>query len=191
MPAPNIKQIVQSKVNELLLLKDRKLPVEVGVKVTNSILNNFRKGSFYGQPWEQPLRSKIGFDGPNHGPLTSGSNHLMLSSDYMPLPGRVIIQNRLVYAPVHNYGAEITVTQKMKGYFWSRYINAGGYNHGNMSKEAEFWRNMAIKKVGSTIKIPQRQFMGDHPKVDKLVEDIIIKNLTKVATDGINTRRSP
>lgn len=190
MPVPDLLGIVQEKVNRLLLLKDRVLPVKVGVKVRESIRQNFRKGSFYGRPWEKPLRSKVGLSGPDYGPLTSRDNHLMMSCEYVPFPGKVLIQNRLVYAPVHNYGGEITVTKKMKGYFWGRYREAGGYNKGKMSKEAEFWRNMALKKVGSTIRIPQRQFMGEHPEVDRLVRDIITKELTKVATDGINTRRS-
>lgn len=190
MPAPDLLGIVQQKVNELILLKDRKLPVKVGAKVRASIRENFRRGSFYGKPWEKPLRSKIGFSGPDYSPLTSGANNLMLSTDYIPLTGKVIIQNRLVYAPIHNYGGEIAVTKKMKGFFWSRYRNAGGYDKGKMSKEAEFWRNMAIKKVGSTIRIPQRQFMGDHPEVSKIVNDVINQELTKIATNGITSHRS-
>lgn len=190
MPVPDLQGIIQAKVNELILLKDRKLPVKVGVKVQASIRQNFRKGSFYGTPWEQPLRRKVGFSGPDNGPLTSGDNHLMLSCEYIPFPGKVLFQNRLVYAPIHNYGGEITVTKKMKGYFWGRYRKAGGYNKGKMSKEAEFWRNMAVKKVGSTIRIPQRQFMGEHPEVTKIVLDIINQELTKVAQNGINSRRS-
>lgn len=190
MPVPDFLGIAQERVNKLILAKDRIIPVKVGVKVQASIRQNFRRGSFYGRPWEKPLRSKIGLSGPDYGPLTSKDSHLMPSTYYIPLPGKVIIQNSLVYAPIHNYGGEITVTKRMKGFFWSRYRDAGGYNKGKMSKEAEFWRNMAIKKVGSTIRIPQRQFMGDHPEVDRIVKDVIKKELTKVATHGINSRKS-
>ena len=60
----------------------------------------------------------------------------------------------------------------------------------SISKEAEFWRAMALKKVGSKIKIPQRQFMGEHPEVEKIVRDIINQELTNFIQNGMSTRRS-
>ena len=38
---------------------------------------------------------------------------------------------------------------------------------------AEFWRAMALMKVGKTIKIPKRQFLGMAPEVEKEVTKII------------------
>ena len=46
----------------------------------------------------------------------------MMSTDYIPGEGRVIIQNTLVYAPIHNDG----VTAKMKGFFWAQHYRARG-----------------------------------------------------------------
>ena len=48
-----------------------------------------------------------------------------------------------------------------------------------LSTEAEFWKWMALKKEGSTIKIPKRQFIGASPEVEKAVREIIEKNLTE------------
>ena len=50
----------------------------------------------------------------------------MMSTDYIPGEGRVIIQNKLVYAPIHNDGGYITVTAKMKGFFWAQHYRARG-----------------------------------------------------------------
>lgn len=205
MPAPDLQGIIQKQVKELIRLKDRVLPVKVGRAVRDSIRENFRKGGFYGAAWSPPMRIEQGFDsGPGYGTLLSGTNHLMMSTDYFPEPGRVTIQNTLVYAQIHNDGGEITVTKRMKQFFWSQYYKkglvGGMYERGKgkkskqkaeaLSKEAEFWRNMALKKVGSTIKIPQRQFMGEHPEVDRIIREIINNELSKFAQNGINSRRS-
>lgn len=202
MPVPDLQGIIQKQVKELLLLKDRVLPVKVGRAVRDSIRENFRKGGFYGAAWSPPMRIEQGFDsGPGYGTLLSGTNHLMMFTDYFPEPGRVTIQNTLVYAQIHNDGGEITVTKRMKQFFWSQYYKkglvGGMYERSKskqkaeaLSKEAEFWRNMALKKVGSTIKIPQRQFMGKHPEVDRIIREIINNELSKFAQNGINSRRS-
>lgn len=204
MPAPDIQKEVEKAVKELMRLKDRVLPVKVGRAVRDSVRENFRKGSFYGEPWKVPLRTGIGFDDPGYGTLLSGRNHLMMSTDYIPEPGRVKIQNTLVYAEIHNEGGEITVTKKMKSYFWSQYYKkglvGGMYSQAKgkknqqkadtFNKEADFWRNMALKKVGSKIKIPKRQFLGEHPEVDRIVKDIINQELQNFIANGISTRRS-
>ena len=205
MPVPNLQAEVQRAVNELIRLKDRVLPVKVGRAVRDSIRENFRKGGFYGQSWAPPLRITGGFDsGPGYGPLLSATNHLMMQTDYIPQAGRVIIQNTLIYAQIHNDGGEITVTKKMKSYFWSQAYKHGlvGGMYGQakgkknqqkaeaLNKEAEFWRAMALKKVGSKIKIPQRRFMGDHPEVERIVKDIINQELLNFIQNGMSTRRS-
>ena len=175
MPAPDIAEIIKQNVEELKKLQTRVLPIKVGRAVQESIRNNFRQGSFYGgQPWETPLRTELGFHGAGaqYGPLLSGSNHLMMQTDYVPLPGKVLIQNTEVYAPVHNDGAEIGVTPKMKRYFWARHIESRE-RHGDESPEASFWKNMALKKPGSTIRIPQRHFLGPSPQVDKIVKEVV------------------
>ena len=44
-------------------------------------------------------------------------------------------------------------------------------------EEAEFWKRLALMKVGSSIKIPRRRFIGPSPEVERIVEDIIDENL--------------
>lgn len=187
MAAPDLERLVKTRLAELMDLVNRKLPVKVGSKVRASIRENFRKGRFYnGQAWQPPLRTNLGLDGPGYGPLLSGTNTLMSSVDYIVGPARVTLRTVLVYAKIHNDGGEITVTKKMKGYFWSKYYDAGGNNNGSMTKEAEFWRNMALKQVGSTIKIPQRQFLGDDPEVTRIIQETIDKELFEFANKFAN-----
>ncbi len=52
-----------------------------------------------------------------------------------------------------------------------------------LSSDAEFYRAMALKKVGSKIVIPRRQFIGTHPDLEKLLQEIARKNIKEVFND--------
>ena len=82
------------------------------------------------------------------------------------------------------------MTNRMKAFFWHKYYEVTGSfgrkKNGErrndkrtvqLSTEAEFWKWMALKKEGSTIKIPRRQFLGASPEVEKAVREIIEENL--------------
>lgn len=96
------------------------------------------------------------------------------------------------YAGIHNDGGEIVVTERMKRYFWARcYAAEGAFGRRKdgskridkrtirLTGEAEFWKSMALKRVGTTIKIPRRRFLGVSPEVEKSVRDIIEENLSE------------
>ena len=74
----------------------------------------------------------------------------------------------LAYAGIHNEGGEIKVTARMKRFFWHKYYET----------KDEFWKAMALMKVGKTIKIPRRQFLGMAPEVETEVRKIIEDNLS-------------
>lgn len=188
MPAPDLEKMIQGSLEELKKLYLRKLPVKVGVAVRDSVRQNFRQGNFYGgDRWSQPMRVTLGFRGApgQRGPLLSGDDHLMNATSYQALPGRVIIRNNEVYAATHNDGDEITVTERMKGFFWGKHRDEKE-RLGKNSPEAEFWKRMALKKPGSKISIPQRHFLGPGPAVDKLVNDLINKELQEFINTQIN-----
>lgn len=60
MPAPNLQQEAQIKLQKLLRLTNRVLPVKAGKAVRYSVRENFRKGGFYGTPWQAQLRTQLG-----------------------------------------------------------------------------------------------------------------------------------
>ena len=179
MPAPDLANMIQHDLEDLKKLYLRTLPVKVGRAVRDSVRQNFRQGNFYGSDrWQTPLRTTLGFRGAagQYGPLLSGSNHLMMNTDYVPLPGKVVIRNTEVYAATHNDGDEIGVTERMKRFFWAQHIEHKA-RLGVEAPETEFWKRMALKKPGSRIKIPRRHFLGPGEKVDAIVNDIINKEL--------------
>ena len=80
----------------------------------------------------------------------------------------------LEYAQIHNDGGTITVTAKMKRFWWAKYREfagkitktktgktSGNARNRTLNTKAEYCKNMALMKVGSKIKIPQRQFIGE------------------------------
>lgn len=185
--------MVKKDLADLQSLMDRVLPVKVGRAVQAGIRENFRRGNFYGSaPWLTPLRTSLGFRGAGgrYGPLLSGSNHLMMSTDYfVPKPGTVVIISDTPYSNTHNEGEEIGVTTKMRKYFWARHLE-DKKRYGAKAPETEFWKRMALKKPGSHIKIPRRHFLGPDKAVDRTVNDIInneLENFIKSHNHGTTT----
>ena len=187
--------MVKKDLQDLIHLQRRVLPVKVGIAFTESVRENFRKGKFYGGPgWQTPLRTSLGFSGAGgqYGPLLSSEDHLMMSNSYEALEGRVIIRNTTHYASVHNDGDQIPVTARMKKFFWAKHYEAEQLR-GKGSVEADFWKNMALKKPGGRIKIPRRHFLGPDKAVDKIVKDVIdteLRNFIKQHSNGKITARS-
>lgn len=187
--------MIRQDLEDLKKLYLRTLPVKVGRAVQSSVRENFRKGRFYGgEAWQTPLRTSLGFRGAagQYGPLLSGTNHLMMNTDYEPLPGRVIIRNTEVYAATHNDGEEIGVTERMKRFFWAKHLEHKE-RMGVEAPETEFWKRMALKKPGSRIKIPRRHFLGPSKEVDAIVKDVVDKELQefiKTHSNGKATGKS-
>ncbi len=80
----------------------------------------------------------------------------------------------------------------MKRFFWHKYYDTSGSfgrrKDGSLRKdkrtvqlstEAEFWKFMALMKVGTKIRIPRRRFLGTAPEVEQTVRQIIEENLTE------------
>ena len=161
---------------------------DIRVEMTAEFEENFERESFFSEAWAR-----------RKGPITS---------DYKLLAGRNerlrksimsrTTDNSIIFyttepdARYHNEGCEIVVTKKMKRYFWHKYYEATGAfgrkKDGSrrndkrtlqLSEEAEFWKFMALKKAGTTIRIPRRRFLGTSPEVEDAVRKIIEDNITE------------
>ena len=173
-----------SAVKDLRHLRDRVLPVKVGRNAVSYVKSNFRKGGYNGRQWASPYRRKLSFSGSagQYGTLLSRTDSLMNATNARPEVAKVYIENPTAYATIHNDGGTITVTARMKRYFWYRHIQSKGISSRNrkkteLSAEAQFWRNMALKKVGSSIHMPRRQFIGDNSELNKIVQRTIDREL--------------
>lgn len=192
MPAPNIEEHVKRAVAGLSRLYTRTLPVKVGTKAVSLTKQRFTDSAFSGRKWQEPYRRKLSFKGTqaSYKTLLSGTNHLRESTYFKPEPGKVYIRNQVDYAQIHNDGGSIKVTAKMKRYFWYRYAAAKGARltkkrgglrktKGNeaLTREAMFWRNMALKREGSLIRMPRRHFFGPDANMSKEIRKIIEKEM--------------
>lgn len=146
---------------------------------------NFERQAFFNEAWQRrrsPTRSGRA--------ILIGKGSLRRSIRSKTTGESITFYTDSPYAEIHNEGGEITVTDKMKRFFWAKYYSTVGSfgrkkngerrndkRNMQLSNEAEFWKHMALMKVGKTIKIPRRQFLGYSPEIEKLVREIIEENL--------------
>ena len=104
---------------------------------------------------------------------------------------RVVVSSDTPYSAIHNDGGTVTVTAQMKKFWWWQYYKFAGKTKatrngkrsnsaGNrkLNAKAEYCKRMALMKVGSKIKIPQRQFIGES---QTLMNELDQKLQTKIA----------
>ena len=185
MDAKNIQKLAERIKKDVEKEVYDRLPRKVGVVAVNHFKQNFRDGGWLDNglhPWKRTRRQEGTGTNASRGPLLSGREHLMKSIQASTSPGQVSIENPVPYAHVHNDGAKIPVTKKMKKYAWFKFYSLSGFKKGqkkdNVSPEAEGWKGLALTKKAS-LTIPRRQFMGDSAelrvKVNKLINDSIQK----------------
>lgn len=137
-------------------LKDTLLN-DIKVELSEEFDLNFERKGFFSDKWKPrsfPTR---------RGSLLAVSNKLRGGIKSEVVDNGVRFSSAVPYATAHNEGARITVTPRMKKYFWAQY----------MTTKEEAWKFMALKKVGSVIDLPKRQFIGDGPETARLIENVI------------------
>lgn len=163
----------------------RKILRDVRVEASQQFDRNFTQESFFGTPW--PRRK---------GPVRR-NRHLLVSTGDLRRSilsrsdeNSITFYSDLPYAAIQNKGGDIRVTARMKRLFWAKYYEAtGGFKRRKdgslsrskrqvqLSEEAEFWKAMALKKVGETVTIPKRQYLGTSPQLENAVKAIIEKDI--------------
>ena len=162
---------------------------DIRVELLDEFDRNFERKAFFAEKWQ---RRRGDYRGDK--PLLLDTGNLRQSIRGTTTKNTVTFTSNLPYASIHNHGGEITVTRKMKGYFWHKYrevTGSFGYTRKGdkrdnaknraLASEARFYRAMAMKKVGSKIIIPKRQFIGMSPEVEKIIRDIVEHNLYRFA----------
>ncbi len=151
---------------------------DLKVDLLDEFDRNFERKAFFDRSWP-----KVRF--PNRrGSMMMRTGSLRRSIRASAAGQAIRFYSSLPYAVLHNEGGEVTVTAKMKRFFWAMYYKssgaaskAKGQGKGRYSAEAEAWKAMALKKVGSRIRIDQRQFIGPHRQVDDCVERVFYKSM--------------
>ncbi len=164
----------------------RRILTDIRVELGDEYDKNFERQGYFGRPWQRRKSPQRG-----GGAILVDTGSLRQSLEKrVDGDGSVTFESRQPYAAIHNEGGEIRVTRKMKGYFWIRYRETRGAlerkkngdlrkdkRNERLSKEAAFWKAMALKKEGDVIKMPQRRFVGYGLEAEKIVRSIVEKHV--------------
>lgn len=195
----NVTKELQRKVKRFirLTLKD------ISVELADEFDRNFEREAFFNERWARRKHN----DDESRGLLAqSGTLRRSIKKEATTTGHSVVFSSSVPYAAIHNEGGTITVTRRMKKYFWYRYLLIAGSKRNRpdkspmsgklqrkkngelrnnkknreLTEEAKFFRNMALKRVGSKITIPKRQFIGMHPEVESIIRQIVEANTQKI-----------
>ena len=176
-----------SDINDQVQAVFRSILRDIQVELGDEFDQNFERQAFFSEAWtrrKSPTRPG--------GLILVDSGDLRRSVRSEIKESCIVFFSDLPYAAIHNEGGEIKVTAKMKRYFWHKYYAATGSfgrrkdgslrqdkKNRQLTSEADFWKAMALMKVGSKIRIPQRKFLGTSPEVETAVRQIIEENLNE------------
>ncbi len=134
---------------------------DMRVELSDEFDRNFERKGFFSDKWK-PRAHDYG-----RGSLLMVTGAMRRSTIGKVSGDGVRFSSSEPYASIHNEGGQITVTAKMKRFFWAKYKE---------TKE-EAWKRMALMKVGKVIKMPKRRFIGDGPDTQRIIRSVIDDNL--------------
>ena len=160
---------------------------DVKTDVTEEFDRNFERKAFFNNKWPHAKTPTT------RGSLMMRSGALRRGNQSKISGDLIIFTNSMPYAGIHNQGGTITVTAKMRSFFWAMYYKASGKvktkKDGTRSKskaaerfsaEAEYWKSLALMKVGAKIKITKRQVIGSHPRVDGIIKEAFDRQMKDI-----------
>ena len=160
------------RLNEAKAYLNSDVQEVIGVEAVNHFKNNFAEEGFDGNKWASrktkvKLQKKV-LTGQGSG------DHLGDSIDYRVEGKTTIIYTDKAYGEIHNEGGEITVTPKMRKYFWAKSIEAKELGDTDAQEQYKW---MALSK---TIKIEKREYMGPSNQLNENIIAKITRDLTRI-----------
>lgn len=156
---------------------------DVKTELNSEFDRNFERKSFFGQSWPATKHHY------SRGSLLLRSGILRRSITSRISDESITWTSSVPYASIHNDGGEIIVTTKMIKFFWAMHFKAAGAVNKSaggtarnirLNDEAQKWKNMALMKVGTVIKIDKRQFIGSHPQIKVIVTGVLNENMKEL-----------
>lgn len=130
------------------------------VKLTEMFGNNFREQGFFGKKWAATKVSKTNKRGRGSILVVTGAMRRSIRSYVRGMA--VVFSSHLPYTALHNEGGNFAVTVRAH----TRTVKKTGNTYN-------------VRTHSRQMSMPQRQFIGDHPKVQEALADIVNKNLEK------------
>jgi phage gpG-like protein len=164
----------------------KKIMTDLKVELSEEFDKNFERKAFFAQ------KTWVGRKSGQRGSLLMVTGRLRRSLRGRVQGKAVVFTSDAPYAAIHNEGGTIKVTAKMKRYFWAKYYELSGKVKVNVrtrsvskttqkySAESEYYKSLALMKVGSSITIPERRFIGDAPEVRQAVKRVMDNNIKDI-----------
>lgn len=161
---------------------------DVKTELMDEFDRNHERKAFFDQKW--PNNSLIN----RKGSMMARTNNLRRGWSAKIQGEKIAFSNSMAYASIQNEGGEITVTAKMKRYFWAMYYQASGSVtttkvKGKVSKskkntalsiEAQQFKALALMPIGKKIKIPSRRVIGPHPRIREIISGVVDSHLKEL-----------
>jgi len=157
---------------------------ESAISLADLFDKSFETKSFNGHPWKNRINNR-------RGSLLIDSGALRRSLKYTITGNTITFSSNLPYAKIHNEGGKIKITPKMHRFFWAKYMSLtkrvkkgkkGQVLKGSKANydEAQIFKALAQKKIGTFITIPKRQFIGESPEANRRIDRIANKYITRL-----------
>lgn len=137
---------------------------DVRVKLTEMFDRNFTEQGFFGQKWVPTRASKVNALGQS-GSILIVSSAMRRSIRSIVRGDAVVFTSDKPYTALHNEGGTFTATIRQH----TRKSKKGGTH--------------TVHSHSRTVTMPQRQFIGDHERVQKAVGDIVYKNVARFSEE--------
>lgn len=139
---------------------------DMRVELSDEFDRNFERKGFFSDKWKPRAHDYA------RGSLLMQSGAMRRSTQGEVSGDGVRFTSSEPYTALHNEGGTITVTGKMKRFFWAKF----------MQTKDESWRRMALMKAGKVITMPERRFIGDGPDTQRIIREAIDRNLQQFNT---------
>ena len=170
-PNSNITRELERKIRRFISLTLKDIGTEIGEEFDR----NFEREAFFNEHW---ARRKYNNDESRGLLIRTGALRRSIKTE--TTGHSVVFSSDLPYAAIHNEGGTITVTRKMKRYFWYLYRQLTDNYRRNPTEEALFCKRMALKRARCRIVMPRRRFIGMHPEVERIIREIVEENSRKI-----------
>lgn len=143
------------------------------VKLTEMFDRNFREQGFFGQKWVATKTSKTNSRGTGSILIVTGAMRRSIRS--MVRGMAIVFTSNLPYTALHNEGGNFSVTVRA---------------HQRISRKSG--EPYTVSSHARKMSMPQRQFIGDHERVQQALAEIVNKNLQRVSqrlADNFNNHR--
>jgi len=151
---------------------------EVRVGLTSEFHENFRRKAFFDRPWKP--RGEGGWKSSRkraqRGSLLLVTGKLRRSLKGQVMPSGVSFTSAMPYASLHNEGfnGEVTVSQHTRKETTAIRLVKG--KRGLKRKRVKV-RSHKVRSFKRRLRMPQRRFVGNHPKVEELIQRIVTKHI--------------